>query len=397
MLFVSIITVLIFVIILIYIFNICKANVEVDNRNLKIINVSTTGDNFFLIQNLLHQFNDVFIINLANNLPKDKNNLEKHTRKSKRIMYGNYEKYVKELPHISDNNISGYEEEIFIYGYKSCISWHGDSVLINPNLRGVNDEKINWYYENTSFINDRIPDKTFFSETPITDKHNKSTSYSHIIITRYLYNSSPAIHINYIVRKAGMSEQGVKSFIGFLNYVKKFLDDNKIFYFSIAGNSNIRSAQWKKISYAIFHDSVYISPGIEKKFITDNDLKNCIRCSNFIIISKKMAPYGICFYVSKPKLEYISNKYILVAEIISKKNKNNYRPIYDNTEEIYENIEEEKNNNTGIVIDNLTENEVSLDQYDTELLNTYLPDTKKNYTYHISDILQEIINKIELK
>lgn len=333
--------------------------------NLKIINAHLIGNYDETVKDLKNKFGDIFIIN---GLYNSGNNSEKH-------VYGDMKSAILEYPYISENTLE--HKKIFIPNFKSSVSYSLDFILLNDLLVTPFNTEIHWYIKDNNFLN-RTKENTFF-ETTLED--NK-THYSRIIITRYIYNNQAAVHINHIVKKMDFHSQiSIDSFIGFLNFVKNFLDKNKIFYFSLGGISNIRNSYWTKFTKFIFKDTVYISPGTADKFITQNNYyKNIMTTSDFIIISKSMAPHGVYFYTTKNT----ETSNLLVAEILCEENKSKYKSIHDETEKIYRETQKRKEEYPNIEIDKVLEYNVDLTVFNLKLINDYHSINNTKTIQHIS-------------
>lgn len=400
--------IIIYLFMFIYIF---KTYVKNDKKEkierLKIINIKSDGlDHFSILNNIYREFGDTFIINGLYAFPKDdkqqlKRNVRQQTppptddkkKKHKHIvLYGNQNKQVTSLPFLSPNKTSQFEDEIFINGYKSSVNVSGDFVLINDNLTTPNNYEISWCAsESNSFIQERTTDNTFLRDKEVVI-NGENKHFSHLIVTRYLVNNSPALHVNYIVKKKGMNEQNIISFIKFLNYIEKIITQEKIFYFSIAGDAHINSAKWRKIAYKIFKNSIYISPGVESRFLTDNAFKYGAQTTNFIIVSKLLAPFGVYFYLSKTKIDYFSSYFTLVAEILNSEN-DNAKSLKDDTDLIYQTFLKEKEIDPSIRLDMETSNEFNLTKFDFNEIGEYEPNKRSVKIYHINDIVQNYINE----
>lgn len=359
------------------------------DKNFQIISCFIEGiDPYFVISDLINNFDNLFLLNIQYNY-KYPLSVTKKTSKYKFLLYGNYQKKIESLPFISNSKFFMDDENIYMYNYKANISSKGDMVLLKDNINFINNKKIEWNNNTNEFVKNQIFDQTFLSQKKIT-VHDKEQSFSHLIICRYLINDVPAIHVNYIVRKGGMSDSGIQCLIGFLNYIKTIIHTQNIIYFSIAGNANLYSAQWQNIIYKIFQNSVYISPGIEQRFITTLSNKNKIHTSEFMIISKTLAPFGVYFYLMKPKINYISNKFILVGEILTKNNRTQNTTLYknDNTGEIYYLIKERKKIDNMLTIDQMTSNDINLNKFDFNLKNEYEFIDRHVACLHINDVFK---------
>lgn len=243
------------------------------------------------------------------------------------------------IPYISPNEINTQiSSKPLINQYNSMINRNKDFVfLANDNVDVIwNTDKIKRDV-NKDFLID--------NENEVDGKHN-----THLIFTNYLYKNNKAVHVNYLVKKKGITQNGIDSFVQFLNYFSNYVINNKILFFSISGNVNVLSNKLKNIVRIIFKDSCYLSPGIEKKFITDIDDKHGARMCQFTIVSKTLAPYGVYFYLTRQRVEYFSNTNILVCEILSSSS-NKKKAYNDDTENIYENFLKEKKNNTALKMD----------------------------------------------
>lgn len=334
---------------------------EESQHNLKIIDIPVNGVKFKKIaKNVLTRFQDVFILNGSYTFLKEGNNKK---RVDKKLEFDNGTSV--DLPFISPNLIDTTTEDLIpVAGFKTVINSFGDFTFIN-DIGG----DVSWN-SNSDFIKKRTPDQTFLIDDETRDKDLKHYLYLNVI--RYIYKGNQAVHVNYIVKKTGMSKNNVSAFIKFLNWFQHFTNKHNCFYFSISGNSNIRSAKWRKIAKKVFKDSCYISPGIESHFITDYETKYGGRASRFMIISKPLAPFGVYFYVSQQKIDNLSSySNILVAEILQKKNYKKSKN--DETELIFKKFTKERHVNPLIRIDFETSNDVNLEKYDFNEFGFFKP------------------------
>lgn len=352
-------------IILIYFFLILYIMIKIhsikkyDDNNLKILDITTIGsDHKSIMRNIYSIFGDVFIVNGSYRFPK------KPERKHNIILFQTEESNITSFPFISPNLISSQlEDNILIAGFKSLINSSGDFCFLN-----YSNEFVSWNSE-SEYIKQRTNNNSFLIDDETEDPEH--LHYSYLIITRYLFNGLNAVHINYIVKKKGININSTKAFIKFLNFSLDFITKHKIFYYSIAGNANIKSAKWQKLIKKVFKDTCYISPGIESKFITDIDTKYGARASRFIIISKPMAPFGVYFYLTEQKIESFSSSNILVAEIL--KQKSFEKSPNDNTVRIYNNFIKERQINPSLRLDLETDNDVNFNGIDLTEKGKYKP------------------------
>lgn len=304
----------------IFIYIIIKITTEqsiIDN-NLKIINLNLTGSDYVTMMRNLHSvFDNIFMVTGSYSF----DNHERHPIKLLQT-----KKTINEIPFLSPNiNSVDIKTVEFIPGYKSLLNNTGDFVFLSDGY-----DHIDWN-SNNDYIKSRNEETTFLIDNE--SDYEEKTHYSRIIITRYLYNSQKAVHFNYIVKKKGVSKNETIAFIKFINYVNKFIQDEKIFYFSVSGITNLSSAKWHKIINIVFKESCYVSPGITSDFITSVDAKKGVRSNRFIFVSRKLAPFGVYFYLTEQKIDLISSSNILVAEILSSKKK--YTSKNDDTKKIY--------------------------------------------------------------
>lgn len=330
-----------------------------NENNLKIIDITTIGsDHKSIMRNIYNIFRDTFIVNGSYRFPK------KPERKHNILLFQTEDSNITSFPFISPNLVlSQLEDNILIAGFKTLINNSGDFCFLN-----YLNEYVSWNSE-SEYIKQRTNENSFLIDDETSDPEH--LHYSYLIVTRYLFKGLNAVHINYIVKKKGINLNSTKAFIKFLNYSLDFITKNKIFYFTIAGNANIKSAKWRKLIKKVFKDTCYISPGIESKFITDIDIKYGARASRFIIISKVMAPFGVYFYLTEQKIESFSNSNILVAEILQQKNFK--KSINDDTERIYNNFMKEKSINPSLRLDLETDNDVNFNGLNLEEKGIYKP------------------------
>lgn len=296
-------------------------------------------------------------------------------KKNHYLLFGNHKHTIPSLPFITN------DKQEFIGGYNTCISPFGDLVLIYKYAKGVENQKITWNNLNNNYIKERNNSNTFLYEKGVKEedltKHN-----SYLVLTRYLYNNNPALHVNYICRRQGVEKDLLfQTFIGFLNYINDFINKNKIYYFSIAGRTGINSLKWQTAIKNVFKDSVYFSPGVEKKFLSDS-LNDFYYTPDFICVNKNLAPHGVYFYLSEPFGNYTTNK-ILVCEILKKKNKKFKKSKNDNTQLIYDDavyLKEQFKKN--LKIDNLQISEINFKNIDLKKVNEYVPIEKHVKTLH---------------
>lgn len=363
--FLIIIIIIVIIYFFVFIYLLTKIQDKPIQHNLKIIDIPVKGvKHKEIVRNIFNRFKNVFILNGFYRHPKNTDN-KKINDKHLEFENGN----IEDLPFISPNLIDvTIEDKIPVAGFKSIINHVGDFTFINDRISNM------CWNSNTDFIKQRTTENTFLVDE---EKNNQdSNHYLYLNIIRYIYNGNNAVHINYIVKKKGMSDKNVIAFIRFLNWFQQFTKKNNLFYFSISGNSNIRSAKWRKIVKKILKDSCYISPGIESQFITDNDNKYGGRTSRFIIISKPMAPYGVYFYLSQQVIDNLSSCNILIAEILEK-DKYNKSPD-DETKLIFNNFTKERHINPSLRIDLETSNDVNLEQYNLQEVGVFKPVTKHN-------------------
>lgn len=310
------------------------------------------------------------------------------------IIYNNYYNHVNSLPYLSSNTYSLGEEEMFLGGYKSCVSPLGDCVFLNTYSKGVNDEPIDWFSKISPHVLSRTIETTFLEQFYEVKKINEDKQMSYLIITKYLYNNQPAIHVNYINKKKGLVNNTLfQTFIGFINYINSYLNIHKIKYFTIAGCSQIVSARWQAYVKNVFQNNVFISPGIKDGFITTNDPVEGVSTPDFIIVSKSLAPYGVYFYVTELTYDYNPSKYLLVAEILKFKNQD-LKTKNDKTKDIYAKVMNRARTDVSMLIDKVTGNEVFLNRFNTEQVNVYIP-LKKTLSegQHLTTLLQNTQNR----
>lgn len=334
-----------------------------EKGNLKLVDIPITGsDHKSLMRNVYMLFGNVFIVNGSYRFPKKPD-------KEKKVFYikltQTEETPTNTFPFISPNMISPQTEDVvLIAGYKSLVNSAGDFCFLNHQ-----SENMKWSSE-IDYIKNRIGEKCFLIDDE-TKNNDAQQHFSYLILAPYLFNGSKALHINYIVKKKGVNDFNTKAFIRFLNFVQDYITKNKIFYFTIMGNSNISSAKWRKITNKIFKDSCYMSPGTESEFITDIDTKHGARANRFIIISKTMAPYGVYFYLTQQKIDYFSTSNILVAEILE--NGSYEKNINDDTKRIYDSFQNEMRINSALHLDLETDNDVNLESFDLKEVGIYKP------------------------
>lgn len=401
---------LIFLIILIFIYRYIFFSNKKEEQNFKIIHYIPEEINYIdLFTNLNSRFGNVEIYNLNNlkfynhennnnngllkneqvhktietkNLEDEYNNKEikkfikfYNRKKTHFLLFGNHKYTIPELPFITE------DKQEFIGGYNTCISPFGDLVLIYKYAKGVENQRITWNNTSNKYIKERTIASTFLYEKGNKEqdlvKHN-----SYIILSRYLYNNNPALHVNYICRRQGVERDLLfQTFIGFLNYINEFIKEKKIYYFSIAGRTGINSLKWQMAIKNVFKDSVYFSPGVEKKFLSDS-FNEFYYTPDFICVNKNLAPHGVYFYLSEPLCSFTTNK-ILVCEILKKSNKKHEKSKNDNTHLIYEDVlylkEHFKKN---LKIDNLQISEINFTNIDFKKVNEYIPIEKQLKTLH---------------
>lgn len=354
---------LIIVIMIVTFFIVKKPSVtSVTSRNLKIVHGDLKSiDHKTYLSNINQRIGDVFI----HSGRFFKHEVELVPREKKHIIK------TIEYPFLSPNTSDQKLDELpFITSYYSAVNNSGDFVFMDNLTRGIDNEPIAWYKEGNDYIKKRTNETVFLKEVERFD-----ISDSRLIMFRYLFNNNNAIHINYISRKVGMGNAQVQAFINFLNFVRNYLQEEKIFYFSISGFVPALSSHWRTMAKLILKDSCYISPGSEEGFLTINDTKYGARASDFIIISKGLAPYGVKFYLMRPILGR-SSKPLLVAEILQK-GKDIERPEVDETIRISDKFFESKKNDNSVYRDNTTTTDVKMDNFYIEGISTYLPDAIK--------------------
>lgn len=266
------------------------------------------------------------------------------------------------IPYISPNVVNTQTQEPFLINQYNCLINKSKDFVFLTNT----DKNVVW---NTEKIKRNL-NKDFLVDQKDLNNGNHNT---HLIFSNYLYKNNNAVHVNYIVKKKSLNKTSLNSFIQFLNFFSNYLINNKILFFSIAGNANIVSNDIKNVVRKIFKDSCYLSPGIENKFITEIDQKIGARCSQFIIVSKTLAPNGVYFYLTRQRIEFFSNSNILVCEILSSKD-NKKKSSNDDTENIYENFLKEKIHNTALKMDFERDEEFNVKNLDfkqTGIYNSY--------------------------
>lgn len=408
------------ILIFIFYFTIFFSNKNSNEKNFRIIHYVPEEYNYLnLISNLNHQFGIVDIYNLIG-LRYNKNSKKKKTQEllnneytknfhelifkteefkskikneelkefikeyNKRyhnfLLFGNYSRTINELPNITS-------KEEFLGGYNSCVSPQGDMVFLYKYAKGIDNKKIIWENKTADYLSKRTIENTFLTEKYFSPENGNETNGSYVILTRYLYNDKPALHVNYIMRKQGAHRDYLlQVFIGFLNYLKNFIKQNQIHYYSVAGRTNLNSLKWQVAIKKIFNSDVYYSPGVEKKFISDVSNPSLYYTPDFIFVCKNLAPYGVYFYLTEPLYNYTPNK-ILVCEILTKENKNkNIKSINDHTQLIYDNVINEKQFiNKNLKIDDLGHNEINFQHLDFTKVNNYIPLDRKIKTLHFYD------------
>lgn len=323
---------------------------SINDENLKIINLNLTGSDYItMMRSLNSTFNNIFIVSGIYSFV----NHQKHPIKLLQT-----KKTINEIPFLSPNiNSLDIETKKFIAGYNSLLNNSGDFVFLSDAY-----DNIEWN-SNNGYIKSRNEENTFLIDC------DEDTHYSRVIITRYLYNSQKAVHFNYIVKKGGVTKNETFDFIKFINYVNKFIQDEKIFYFSVSGITNLSSAKWHKIINMVFKESCYVSPGISSDFITSIDVKKGARSNRFIFVSKELAPFGVYFYLTEQKIDLISTSNILVAEILSSKKRCLSKN--DDTKKIYNKFLKQKLLIPSLKQDMESFNDVDLHSFKLNEIGTY--------------------------
>lgn len=334
------------------------------------------------------QLGDIAIANVQTEESSMFDQMESKNARFKTLLFYTY--HNKHMPYLSGNTENLTDTNSFVTGYRTCFSEEGDSVFIKKFAKFKRDEPISWI-SNNQFIKERTPSTVFLElASPITSekqgvsrrqinkrRREEAKTYfltNKLIITRYLIGNSPAIHVNYILQKEGtklLSEkQKVISeiLIGFLKYISNFIKQNQIAYFSFAGSSGLSSAFNKKYINSIFGNSVYISPGSEENVYVSHVMKDANHSkfftNDFIVVSKSLAPYGVDFYLTEPNLTYMTNKYVLVAEIHTSPKKDKTKNPNDKTEEILYQVQMSKKIDPNAYLDPLTKDNVSIKNID---------------------------------
>lgn len=359
--FLIIVIIVIIIYFFVFVYLITKIQDKPIQHNLKIIDIPVIGvKHKEVVRNIFNRFKNIFILNGLYRYPKTSN--KRTNEKHLDFEDGASVNLPFLSPNITDVTI---EDKIPVAGFKSIINYNGDFTFINDRISDV------CWNSNTDFIKQRTLENTFLVDDESNNQNQ--THYIYLNVIRYIFKGNNAVHINYIVRKKGMGDKNVIAFIKFLNWFQQFVTKNNLFYFSISGNNNIRSAKWRKIVKKILKDSCYISPGIESHFITDNDNKYGARTSRFIIVSKPMAPNGVYFYLSQQVVDNLSPSNILIAEILQK---DKYKSVDDETQVIFNNISKERHINPSMRIDLETTNDVNLEQFNLHNMGIFKPVTK---------------------
>lgn len=262
--------------------------------------------------------------------------------------------------YISPNIEDISEENIFLNGFKTCITKDGDSIFLRNFKNGSNDDKIKWMSKNI-FIKNRITKNVFLKR--------EDDLKNNIIISRYLINEIPTVHINYnfrskIKKKNNaeahilFTEENIKVFTQFVKFAKDYFQKNQIVNFTISGSLNFSSVIRDEILKRIFGNQIIVSPNTNSNFYQRNK-KKC-STTDFIIFSKAMAPNGVYFYLTELAFVPMPNSYVLVAEVLNDKNmikkeKNDY------TDLIFEIVKEKKNIYPDTIIDKTRKDNIDIE------------------------------------
>lgn len=255
------------------------------------------------------------------------------------IQYDGIRGFPKTIPSLSvDNSIYLDGGPILAGSYYHSYSGNSDAVFSYKYSRGVPSNDLANWVNDSKFVEQRTKDTSILQE-----KNGHRTKGSHIILHKYIYNGKNAVHMNYTtVYDSFEKKENIQSFYSAMNYLNNFIKDNKLEYFSAAGDSNILSGYWQKIITNVFGDSVYISPGEKEKVFTCND-NSGLSCPDFIFVCKNMAPHGVSFYIDDPLFDISTQHYYVVCELfktdnnqqnnlIRNKHKLQCETIYENTQ-----------------------------------------------------------------
>jgi len=268
----------------------------------------------------------------------------------------------KRMPFLTPNIYSLNENNVYFNGFKSLVMKQGDAIHLNNFAKTVDDKQIDWVSDK-AFIKDRKVETCFLKNKQVSTEllyRNK------LIIMRYLIDNDNAVHINFINNRKFNDKESIKGFIGSLKYIKNFITTNNVKYFSIAGSADFSSVKRNKYAKALFPDNIYISPSVEDKFYQISNEKEVIKeneITDFIIISKSLAPYGVKYYLTEIPFTFNHTKYVLVSEIQTSNIPRN--SLYDFTMEICNNMKKKKRLFPNTKMDFIESNNISLEELNT--------------------------------
>ncbi|KAK0091483.1 hypothetical protein PV326_003173 [Microctonus aethiopoides] len=201
---------------------------------------------------------------------------------------GNTMRFVTKLPSVSRDaaiylDHAGYFHNESLYGgYYHSYSGSGNAVFSYRYRKGIQDDKLVSWLNESQFI---------------TDRNTKNC-----ILLGTGYNKFD-------------DNKAINSFIASMNYVKSIIQKYNIQYFSIAGDTNLFSAFWYGILSKLFPNDLWISPRSEDQFFSLNSASE-LCTPDFIAVSRKMAPYGMIYYPEELVGEINLQHYFIVGKAL---------------------------------------------------------------------------------
>lgn len=229
------------------------------------------------------------------------------------LLFGNRILTLSKAPFVSqDNTLYLDGGGVYAGSYYSVISGHGDAIMLNKYMGQKDKHTLSWWVDSL-YIQHRTMVTCVLKEQGST-----KTKLSKLTLMPFVFDDKNALVVNYSYWYDGYdTQQSIKSFIGAMNYIKKYIARNDVTYYVIAGDANLLSKIWSNVGSSVFGEDVYMSPIADTGFYTCNDASGC-HTPDFMFISKTLAPHGVRFDLLEPMFVTSTQHYALIAEILNR-------------------------------------------------------------------------------
>lgn len=301
-----------------------------------------------------------------------------YTNGPNELLFGNQKLTLSQAPFISADDAFYLEgSSVYAGSYYIAISGHTDAIMLNKYM-GQKDKHTLYWWTDSKYIKHRTTSNCILKDVGDTRSKGK------LILMPFVFDDKYALIVNYT--QAGLNDP-IQSFIGAMNYVKKFIADNNVEYYVIAGDSKLFSSSWSNVGSRVFGTDIYMSPIADTGFYTLNRNSVC-QTPDFMFISKSFAPHGVRFDLVEPMFATSTQHYALIAEILNRPVDSNrptgepmYKTIYNNS------IKWRTSREPHMLIEKGSTEYLSDD--DLKFIGRYETDDKVATFKHLSEVLSE--------